>query len=133
MDLATQFQTLSADSVAAFLLAAAAGLVMGVAPSSLPMYSVVVGSVAARIGRPTGPRRALLFAFGFALGIAAADALIGALFGLFGQAVIAVLGRNLGLINLLIGLLLAAVGLAMLRAIRLPWLRRRDRYGWARR
>ena len=123
MDLATQLQTLSAASLAAFLLVGAAGLVMGVAPSSLPMYSVVVGSVAARIGRPSGPRRALLFALGFALGIAAADALIGALFGLFGQAVIAVLGRNLGLMNLLIGLLLAAVGLAMLRVIRVPWLR----------
>ncbi len=123
MNLATQFQNLSAASTAAFLLVAAAGLVMGVAPSSLPMYSVVVGSVAARSGRPTGPRRALLFALGFALGIATADALIGALFGLFGQAVIAVLGRNLGLMNLLIGLLLAAVGLAMLRVIRVPWLR----------
>jgi cytochrome c-type biogenesis protein len=69
MDLATQFQTLSAASIAAFLLVAAAGLLMGVAPSSLPMYSVVVGSVAARSGRPTGPRRALLFALGFVLGL----------------------------------------------------------------
>lgn len=91
IDLATQFQTLSAASVAAVFLVVAAGLLMGVAPGSLPMYSVVVGSVAARSGRSTGPRRALLFALGFALGIAAADALIGALFGLFGQAVIAVL------------------------------------------
>jgi len=123
IDLAAQFQTLSAASVAAFLLVVAAGLAMGVAPSSLPMYSVVVGSVAARSGRPKGPGRALLFALGFALGIAAADALIGALFGLFGQAVIAVLGRNLVLVNLLFGLVLAAVGLAMLRVIRVPWLR----------
>ena len=67
-DLATQFQTPSVASVAAVLLVVAAGLVMGVAPSSLPMYSAVVGSVAARSGRPTGPRRALLFALGFALG-----------------------------------------------------------------
>jgi len=123
IDLAAQFQTLSAASVAAFLLVVAAGLAMGVAPSSLPMYSVVVGSVAARSGRPKGPGRALLFALGFALGIAAADALIGALFGLFGQAVIAVLGGNLVLVNLLFGLVLAAVGLAMLRVIRVPWLR----------
>ena len=35
MDLATQFQTLSAASIAAFRLGAAAGLLMGVAPSSL--------------------------------------------------------------------------------------------------
>jgi cytochrome c-type biogenesis protein len=127
MDLATQLQTVSAASLTAFFLAAVAGLVMGIAPSSLPMYSVVVGSIAARGGQPSGPRRALLFALGFALGIAAADALIGALFGLFGQAVIAVLGRNLALMNLLLGLLLAAVGLAMLRVIRVPWLRVRAR------
>jgi cytochrome c-type biogenesis protein len=118
IDLAAQFQTLSAASIAAFLLVAAAGLLMGVAPSSLTMYSVVVGSVAARSGRPTGPRRALLFALGFAPGVAAADAL---------------LGRNLGLVNLLFGLVLGAIGLAMLRVIRVPWLRRPDRYGWARR
>jgi hypothetical protein len=47
--------------------------------------------------------------------------------------VIAVLGRNLGLVNLLFGLVLGAIGLAMLRVIRVPWLRRPDRYGWARR
>lgn len=123
MDFVTQLQNLSAASVAAFLLVAAAGLVMGVAPSSLPMYSIVVGSVAARSGRPTGPRRALLFALGFMLGIATADALIGALFGFFGQAMITALAGKLALTNLLVGLLLAVIGLALLRLIRVPWLR----------
>jgi len=119
MDLATQFQTLFAASIAAFLLVAGAGLVNG-GRSELAADVLRRGRIGRRAKRSAGPRRALLFALGFALGIATADALIGALFGLFGQAVIAVLGRNLGLMNLLLGLLLAAVGLTMLRVIRVP-------------
>ena len=121
MELLAQFEHVSIASVAGVALVMAAGLLMGVAPSSLPMYSVVVGSVAARSGESAGVRRGLVFALGFVLGLASADALIGALFGFFGQAVIAALGRSLGLMNLLIGALLAAVGLALLRVIRMPW------------
>jgi cytochrome c-type biogenesis protein len=117
MELIAQLEHVSAASLAA------AGLLMGVAPSSLPMYSVVVGSVAARTEESAKARRGLLFALGFVLGLASADALIGALFGFFGQAVITALAGQLGLMNLLIGLLLAVIGLALLRVIRVPWLR----------
>lgn len=123
MELIAQLEHVSAASLTAVLIVAAAGLLMGVAPSSLPMYSVVVGSVAARTADSTRARRGLLFALGFVLGLASADALIGALFGFFGQAVIAVLAGKLALMNLLIGLLLAVIGLALLRLIRVPWLR----------
>ncbi|MBI1965677.1 MAG: sulfite exporter TauE/SafE family protein [Betaproteobacteria bacterium] len=123
MELIAQLEHVSAASLTAVLIVAAAGLLMGVAPSSLPMYSVVVGSVAARTTESAGARRGLLFALGFVLGLASADALIGALFGFFGQAVITALAGKLGLMNLLIGLLLAAIGLALLRVIRVPWLR----------
>ena len=47
-ELLAQFQALPTISLAAFALVAAAGLLMGVAPSSLPLVSVVVGSVAGR-------------------------------------------------------------------------------------
>lgn len=121
MELIAQLEHVSAASLTAVLIVAAAGLLMGVAPSSLPMYSVVVGSVAARTADSVRARRGLLFALGFVLGLASADALIGALFGFFGQAVITALAGKLGLMNLLIGLLLAVIGLALLRLIRVPW------------
>ncbi len=121
MELIAQLEHVSAASLTAVLIVAAAGLLMGVAPSSLPMYLLVVGSVAARTAESARARRGLLFALGFVLGLASADALIGALFGFFGQAVITALARKLGLMNLLIGLLLTAIGLALLRVIRVPW------------
>lgn len=123
MELIAQLEYVSATSLTAVLIVAATGLLMGIAPSSLPMYSVVVGSVAAGTMESARARRGLVFALGFVLGLATADALIGALFGFFGQAVIAVLAGKLGLMNLLIGLLLAVIGLALLRVIRVPWLR----------
>lgn len=123
MELIAQLEQVSAASLTAVLIVAAAGLLMGVAPSSLPMYSVVVGSVAGRTADSARARRGLLFALGFVLGLASADALIGGLFGFFGQAVITALAGKLELMNLLIGLLLAVIGLALLRLIRVPWLR----------
>jgi cytochrome c-type biogenesis protein len=123
MELVAQLEHVSIVSLAGLALVAAAGLLMGVAPSSLPMYSVVVGSVAARSGSSSGVRRGLFFALGFALGLAVADALLGALFGFFGQAVVAALAGSLGLMNLAIGALLAIVALALLRLIRVPWVR----------
>jgi cytochrome c-type biogenesis protein len=123
IEFAAQLEQVAIASVAGVTLVAAAGLLMGVAPSSLPMYSVVVGSVAARSGSSSGVRRGFFFALGFVLGLAVADALLGALFGLFGKAVVAALARSLGLMNLAIGALLAVVGLALLRLVRVPWVR----------
>ena len=55
-DLLAQFHELPAASAAAFALVAAAGLLMGVAPGSLPLLSVVVGTVAARGDSASSPR-----------------------------------------------------------------------------
>ena len=67
MELIAQLEHVPAASLTAILIVAAAGLLMGVAPSSLPMYSVVVGSVAARTTQSFKARRGLLFAIGFVL------------------------------------------------------------------
>lgn len=124
-DLLAQFQELPTISLAAFALVAAAGLLMGVAPSSLPLASVVVGSVAGRGTGETAPaaQRGLLFAGGFVLGIATVDAAIGGLFGFIGDAVIRVLAGSLAITNLVLAGLLVAMSLALLRVIHVPWLR----------
>lgn len=124
-ELLAQFHELPAVSLAAFALVAVAGLLMGLAPSSLPLVSVVVGSVAGRgsaRARPAG-RRGLVFAAGFVLGIATIDAAMGGLFGFVGDAMIRVLAGSLVITNLVLAGLLVAMGLALLRVIRVPWLR----------
>lgn len=124
-DLLAQFQELPVASMAAFALVALAGLIMGLAPSSLPLISVVVGSVAGRGAAKTEPatRQGLLFAAGFVLGIATVDAAIGGLFGFLGDAVIRALAGSLAITNLVLAGLLVAMGLALLRVIHVPWLR----------
>lgn len=124
-DLLAQFHELPAVSLAAFALVAAAGLLMGFAPSSLPLVSVVVGSVAGRGAAKTEPatRQGLLFAGGFVLGIATVDAAIGGLFGFLGDALIRALAGSLVITNLVLAGLLVVMGLALLRVIHVPWLR----------
>lgn len=125
-DLLTQLNDLPAGSLAFFGVVLLAGLVMGVAPSALPLMSVVVGSVAGR-GEPGraegGGRRGLIFAAGFVLGIATIDALIGALFGFLGYALIRALAGSLALTNLGVAALLGVMGLALVRVVHVPWLR----------
>ncbi len=125
MDLLAQFHELSITSLAAFGLVALAGLIMGFAPSSLPLVSVVVGSIAGRGPAEATPaaRRGLLFAGGFVLGIATIDAAIGGLFGFVGDVVIRALAGSLAITNLVLAALLIAMGLALLRVIHVPWLR----------
>lgn len=122
-DLLGQFLELPAASLAAFGLVGAAGLLMGVAPGSLPLVSVVVGSVAGRATVETRPagRRGLLFAAGFVLGIATIDAAMGGLFGFVGETMIRVLVGSLVVTNLVLAAVLVAMGLALLRWIRVPW------------
>lgn len=126
LDLLIQLNEMPAGSLAFFGIVVLAGLIMGVAPSSLPLVSVVIGSVAGG-GNPSGAeaggRRGLIFAGGFVLGIATIDAFIGATFGFFGSALIRVLAGSLALTNLGIAVLLAGIGLALLRVIHVPWLR----------
>lgn len=125
MELLAQFHELPTVSLPAFALVAAAGLLMGVAPSSLPLVSVVVGSVAGRGTPESKPasRQGLLFAGGFVLGIATIDAAMGGLFGFIGDAVIRALAGSLAITNLVLAALLVAMGLALLRVIHVPWLR----------
>jgi cytochrome c-type biogenesis protein len=101
---------------------ALAGLVVGFAPSSLPLYSVVGGLVG---GQASGRAKGLSLSAGFILGQASVDAGIGVLSGFLGGALLFALARYLALTNLLIALILLVLGLALLRKIHivLPVLR----------
>ena len=135
-DLAAWLDQISAMSPLAFAVVAFAGLTMGVAPSSLPLFSVVVGYVAGQAEEQESTARAkgLLLAGGFVLGIATVDAAIGALFGFLGYAVIQTLASYLALTNLFLAALLVFLGLVFLRKIRIrlpvlrPEIRRLDSF-----
>lgn len=105
-----------ASGISALVLAAAAlaGLLVGIAPSSLPLYSVVGGYVG---GQASGRAKGLLLSAGFILGQATVDAGIGILFGFLGLTVVITIARNLALTNLLIAAILVVLGLALLRKI----------------
>ena len=103
----------------AFALIGLAGLVMGVAPSSLPLIGAAFGYVASD-SKQSNKTRGLRLAFGLVLGMATVDAIIGGLFGLLGFAVLRVLASYLALTNLVFALLLLVLGLALLRKIRIP-------------
>lgn len=136
LDLAAWLDQVSASSLLAFGVVALAGLTMGVAPSSLPLMSVVIGFVAGRAEpRVTTARaRGILLSSGFVLGMASVDAAIGALFGLIGYPVIRALASYLALTNLVLAVLLVFLGLVLLRKIRVrvpvlkPALRRTDSF-----
>ncbi len=120
-DLTTLFDQISAMSPLAFAVVAFAGLIMGVAPSSLPLYAIVVGYVTSPEDEKKlkGRRRGLYLSSGFVLGMATVDAAVGALFGFLGSVVIQTLTNFLVLTNLLLALLLIVLGLALLRKIRI--------------
>ena len=145
VDILSQLQEISAASPAAFALVVLAGLLMGVAPSSLPLASVVAGFVAGQAGAAdaagardvVGRTRGALLSAGFVLGMATVDAAIGALFGFLGYAVIRSLAGYLALTNLLLAALLVVLGLVLLRKVRIaipvlrPLPRRVDSFGAA--
>ncbi len=120
-ELATWLDQIPAMSPLAFALVALAGLTMGVAPSSLPLFSVVLGYVAGQSGEQDARERSrgLLLSSGFVLGMATVDAVIGALFGFLGYVVIRTLAEYLVLTNLVLAALLVVFGLALLRKIRI--------------
>ena len=97
------------------------GLLMGVAPSSLPMFSVIIGYVAGPSGERAAQQRwrGLLLSSGFVLGMATVDAAIGGLFGFLGFVVISVLTSYLLVTNLFLAGLLVFLGLVLLRKIRI--------------
>jgi cytochrome c-type biogenesis protein len=103
IDFAAWLDQVSPTSPVAFGLVALAGLVMGVAPSSLPLISAVIGTVAARSEAQAEVARweTLSFPAGFVLGIATVDAMVGALFGFVGFLVIQVLAESLERIRII--------------------------------
>ncbi len=118
-DLEPLLQTVTALTPYAIALVALAGLVVGIAPSSFPLLSVAAGMAAGQGETDVGKRRieGLWLSAGFALGIATVDALIGALFGLAGFAVLRVLARFLPVVYALLAIILAITGLALLRVV----------------
>lgn len=102
-----------------FALVALAGLVIGVAPSSLPLASVVAGYVGGQASERevNRLRKGLLLSAGFILGLATVDAAIGVLFGFIGFTAIRVLAKSLAITNLILAALLVVLGLALLRKI----------------
>lgn len=100
-------------------LVALAGLIVGIAPSSFPLLSVAAGLSAGQGTANKNLQRihALRLSAGFALGIATVDAIVGALFGLLGFAVMRVLVSFLGLAYALLAIILTIIGLALLRVI----------------
>lgn len=127
IELEPLLQEITALTPLAVALVALAGLVVGVAPSSFPLISVAAGLAAGQGATASSRQRidGVWLSMGFALGIATVDALIGALFGLAGFAVLRVLASYLAVVYLVLALVLAVTGFALLRAIHivLPVLR----------
>ena len=100
-------------------LVALAGLIVGIAPSSFPLLSVAAGLGAGQGVAANDRKRihGLRLSTGFALGIATVDAILGALFGLLGLAVLRVLVSFLGLAYALLAIILTIIGLTLLRVI----------------
>lgn len=100
-------------------LVALLGLVVGIAPSSFPLLSVAAGLGAGQGASNHGKHRVagLWLSVGFALGIATIDALLGALFGLAGFAVLRALAKVLPLAYAVLGVVVLVTGLALLRFV----------------
>ncbi|OAF12434.1 hypothetical protein AYJ54_06290 [Bradyrhizobium centrolobii] len=118
IDLEPLLQDITGLTPFAIGLVALAGLIVGIAPSSFPLISVAAGLAAGR-GAAVNKRRivGLRLSVGFVLGIATVDAVIGALFGLAGFAVMRVLARYLAVAYGLLAVILIVAGLALLRLV----------------
>ena len=118
-DLATLLQNVTVLTPLVVVLVALAGLVVGIAPSSFPLLSVAAGLAVGRGATDSSKRRiaGLWLSVAFALGIATMDALIGALFGLAGFAVMRVLVSVMAIAYGLLGIVLMLGGLALLRIV----------------
>lgn len=118
IDLNALMEDISALTPFTVALAALAGLAVGVAPSSYPLMSAAT-ALSAGPATEIGTRHAggWRLAIGFALGIATVDAILGALFGLFGFAVMRILVHYLAFAYLLLAVIMVVAGLALLRMI----------------
>lgn len=100
-------------------LMVAAGLLVGVAPSSYPLLAVATGFAAGGATDGAGRwRRGLVLSAGFVAGVALVDAVIGGLFGLFGFLVLRLLADVMFLAYLGLGALLVLLALALMRVVR---------------
>jgi len=119
IELEPLLQEITALTPLAIALVALAGLVVGIAPSSFPLISVAAGLAAGKGATASSGSRieGLWLSVGFALGIATVDAVLGALFGLVGFAVLRVLVSYLALAYALLAVVLTVAGLALLRVI----------------
>lgn len=119
LNLHTWLQQVSLISPLGVALVALAGLIMGVAPSSLPLASVVAGYVGgqAREQKIGGARKGLMLSAGFILGLATVDAAIGILFGFIGFTAIRILASSLAVTNLVLAAVLVVLALALMRKI----------------
>ncbi|MEO5765413.1 MAG: cytochrome c biogenesis protein CcdA [Casimicrobiaceae bacterium] len=120
IDLEPLLQNINGLTPLAVGLVMLTGLVVGIAPSSFPLISVAASLAASRGIADSGDRGSggLGHSAAFALGIATVDAVLGALFGLAGFAVLRALASFLALAYGLLGLVLAITGLALLRVVR---------------
>lgn len=112
-------ETITEITPYAIALVALAGLIVGIAPSSFPLLSVAAGLSTGQNTTNKSLQRihGLWLSAGFALGIATVDAILGALFGLLGLAVLRVLVSFLGLAYALLAIILTIIGLALLHVV----------------
>ncbi len=115
-------ETFSAASAIAVGVAFAAGIATFFSPSMVALVSVVLGYSAGSVRRDRG--QAIRTAAGFALGFIVVDASVGATYGGIGKAAIQFFSGHLATWNLLIAVVLLAVGLLILKVWRLPAIRR---------
>lgn len=107
---------LESGSVGGLLLAAVAGLALGLTPATYPMVPAVVGYVAAE--EKLTRRRASVLGAAFALGMSTVYAALGFAFGVAGLALLSHLSRSIWLWYGLLAPVLLAMGLRSLGLLR---------------
>jgi cytochrome c-type biogenesis protein len=119
IELEPLLQDITALTPLAVALVALAGLVVGIAPSSFPLISVAAGLAAGQGAAASSKRHieGMWLSMGFVFGIATVDAVLGALFGFAGFAVLRVLASYLAIAYGLLAAILTMTGLALLRVI----------------
>lgn len=115
----SSLEALRSVSLGAFAVVFAAGVAMGLVPSSYALYPVIAGFVAG--DEDHSARRGLVLSGAFVAGTATVDAAVGALFGVLGGIVIEALARYVVLWNLIVAAVLAVLGLALLRVLVVRW------------
>lgn len=118
-NLDTAMQNIDALTPVTIGLVSLAGLIVGIAPSSFPLISVATGLALGQGATATDERRirGLRLSLGFALGVATVDAALGALFGLFGFAVLRLLASYLAFAYVFFAAVMFVAALALLRVI----------------